>query len=83
MLPPTQLLIFCSAKSGTPLMQSNQQIRNDLSLKMLASEDSSGKTWLTYPNFHFFLGDFGAAKLSGRANALKLQEVAAVILLKF
>ncbi|MBO0757184.1 MAG: DUF302 domain-containing protein, partial [Bradyrhizobiaceae bacterium] len=49
-LPPTQLLIFGNAKAGTPLMQSNQQIGIDLPLKMLAWEDASGKTWLSYNN---------------------------------
>jgi uncharacterized protein (DUF302 family) len=47
-LAPTQLLIFGNAKAGTPLMQSNQQIGIDLPLKMLAWEDASGKTWLTF-----------------------------------
>lgn len=47
-LPPTQLLIFGTAKAGTPLMQSNQVIGIDLPLKMLAWEGASGKTWLTY-----------------------------------
>jgi uncharacterized protein (DUF302 family) len=47
-LAPTQLLIFGNAKAGTPLMQSNQRIGIDLPLKMLAWEDSAGKTWLTY-----------------------------------
>jgi uncharacterized protein (DUF302 family) len=41
-------LIFGSAKAGTPLMQSRQQIGIDLPLKMLAWEDASGKTWLSY-----------------------------------
>jgi uncharacterized protein (DUF302 family) len=47
-LRPTQLLIFGNARGGTPLMQSNQRIGIDLPLKMLAWEDESGKTWLTY-----------------------------------
>jgi uncharacterized protein (DUF302 family) len=47
-LRPTELLIFGSAKAGTPLMQSNQEIGIDLPLKALVWEDAAGKTWLTY-----------------------------------
>jgi uncharacterized protein (DUF302 family) len=47
-LRPTELLIFGSAKSGTPLMQSNQEIGIDLPLKALVWEDAAGKTWLSY-----------------------------------
>ena len=47
-LRPTELLIFGSAKSGTPLMQSIQAIGIDLPLKALVWEDADGKTWLTY-----------------------------------
>jgi len=47
-LAPTQLLIFGNARGGTPLMQAKQQVGIDLPLKMLAWQDGSGKTWLTY-----------------------------------
>jgi uncharacterized protein (DUF302 family) len=47
-LAPTEFLIFRSAKAGTPLMQSHQQIGIDLPIKMLGWEDSSGKSWLSY-----------------------------------
>jgi uncharacterized protein (DUF302 family) len=47
-LAPTLLLIFGNAKGGTPLMQANQQVGIDLPLKVLAWQDSAGKTWLTY-----------------------------------
>jgi uncharacterized protein (DUF302 family) len=47
-LRPTELLIFGSAKAGTPLMQSNQAIGIDLPLKALVWEDAAGKTWLSY-----------------------------------
>src|SRR5579863_8183902 len=49
-LRPTELLIFGSAKAGTPLMQSNQTIGIDLPLKALVWEDADGKTWLSYNN---------------------------------
>jgi len=44
---PTELLIFGSAKAGTPLMQSRQTIGIDLPLKALAWEDSTGAVWLS------------------------------------
>jgi uncharacterized protein (DUF302 family) len=47
-LRPTELLIFGSAKAGTPLIQSNQEIGIDLPLKALVWEDAAGKTWLSY-----------------------------------
>jgi uncharacterized protein (DUF302 family) len=46
-LGPTELLIFGSAKAGTPLMQSNQAIGIDLPLKALVWQDASGRTWLS------------------------------------
>ncbi|WP_237179964.1 DUF302 domain-containing protein [Rhodoplanes sp. Z2-YC6860] len=52
-LRPTELLIFGSAKAGTPLMQANQAIGIDLPLKALVYEDSSGRVWISYndPNW--------------------------------
>ena len=47
-LAPTLLLIFGNAKGGTPLMQANQKVGIDLPLKVLAWQDSAGKTWLSY-----------------------------------
>ena len=45
---PTQLLIFGSPKSGTPLMVASPSIALDLPLKALAWEDTDGKVWLSY-----------------------------------
>jgi len=47
-LRPTELLIFGSAKAGTPLMQANQQIGLDLPLKGLVWQDASGATFLSF-----------------------------------
>jgi uncharacterized protein (DUF302 family) len=47
-LRPTELLVFGSAKAGTPLMQANQTIGIDLPLKALVFEDAAGKVWLSY-----------------------------------
>jgi uncharacterized protein (DUF302 family) len=53
LLAPTLLLIFSNARGGTPLMQANQQVGIDLSLKMLAWQDSAGKAWLSYNDPHW------------------------------
>jgi uncharacterized protein (DUF302 family) len=47
-LRPTELLIFGSARGGTPLMQANQVVGIDLPLKALVYQDVAGKVWLTY-----------------------------------
>ena len=47
-LRPTELLIFGSAKGGTPLMQALQTTGIDLPLKALVYEDANGKVWLSY-----------------------------------
>jgi len=47
-LRPTEVLIFGSAKAGTPLMQASQTIGIDLPLKALIFEDAAGKVWLSY-----------------------------------
>jgi uncharacterized protein (DUF302 family) len=47
-LRPTELLVFGTAKAGTPLMQSIQTIGIDLPLKALVWQDASGTTWLSY-----------------------------------
>jgi uncharacterized protein (DUF302 family) len=47
-LLPTELLIFGSAKAGTPLMQANLAIGIDLPLKALVFKDADGKVWLCY-----------------------------------
>ena len=45
---PANLLIFGSPKSGTPLMVAAPSIALDLPLKILVSEDSQGKVWVSY-----------------------------------
>jgi uncharacterized protein (DUF302 family) len=47
-LRPTEVLIFGSARAGTPLMQAHQTIGIDLPLKALVWQDQSGGTWLSY-----------------------------------
>ena len=47
-LRPTELLVFGSAKAGTPPMQVDQAIGIDLPLKALVYQDADGKVWLSY-----------------------------------
>ena len=45
---PTQLLVFGSPKSGTPLMLAAPRLAIDLPLKALAWQDEKGQVWLSY-----------------------------------
>jgi uncharacterized protein (DUF302 family) len=47
-MPPTQLLIFGSPKSGTPLMIASPTLAIDLPLKALVWQDTEGTVWLSY-----------------------------------
>jgi uncharacterized protein (DUF302 family) len=55
-MPPTRLLIFGSPKAGTPLMLAAPSVAIDLPLKILVSEDTSGKVWVSY-NSPAYLGE--------------------------
>lgn len=45
---PTELLIFGSAKAGTPLMVDTPSVALDLPLKVLVTQDARGLTWYSY-----------------------------------
>ncbi len=45
---PTKLLIFGSPQAGTPVMLAAPTSAIDLPLKILVSEDSQGKVWVSY-----------------------------------
>ena len=47
-MPPTQLLIFGSPRSGTPLMLASPSVAIDLPLKALIWQEAGGKVWLSY-----------------------------------
>jgi len=47
-MPPTKLLIFGNPKGGTPVMLAAPSIAIDLPLKILVSEDSQKKVWVSY-----------------------------------
>jgi uncharacterized protein (DUF302 family) len=60
-LRPTNLLIFGSAKAGTPLMQSIQTIGIDLPLKALVWQDEAGETFLSYNDIAYIARRHGVA----------------------
>jgi uncharacterized protein (DUF302 family) len=47
-MQPTELLLFGSPKSGTPLMVASPTLAIDLPLKALVWQDVEGAVWLSY-----------------------------------
>ncbi len=47
-LPPTDVVIFGSPQSGTPLMQNSETIGLELPLKVLVRRQANGETILAY-----------------------------------
>ncbi len=64
-LRPTQVVIFGSPKSGTPLMQMSDTIGLDLPLKMLIRQDASGQTFLAYDDPAWLASRHGLAATAG------------------
>src|ERR1700760_3585257 len=52
-MPNTKLLIFGSPKAGTPVMLAAPSIAIDLPLKILVSEDSTGRTLISFNSIQF------------------------------
>jgi uncharacterized protein (DUF302 family) len=77
-LRPTELLVFGSARAGTPLMQSTQTIGIDLPLKALVWQDADGTTWLSYNDPNWLASRHDAA--AGHAPVLhSMKEVLAAL----
>ena len=53
---PTKLLIFGNPKAGTPLMLASPSAAIDLPLKILVTEDKSGKVWVSYNSAAYLQG---------------------------
>lgn len=49
-LRPTQVIMFGNPTAGTPLMNCEQSVAIDLPQKILISEDTDKKVWLSYNN---------------------------------
>lgn len=79
-LRPTVLLIFGSAKAGTPLMQSRQAMGIDLPLKALAWEDPAGDVWLSYNDPAWLAARHGLTNEGG--DAIKAMAAALAMLAK-
>jgi uncharacterized protein (DUF302 family) len=47
-MQPAHVLIFGTAKAGTPLMVASPLLALDLPLRVLVWEDSDGKVWVSY-----------------------------------
>jgi uncharacterized protein (DUF302 family) len=50
---PATLIIFGNPKAGTPLMQATPAIAIDFPLKILVSQDSEGKVWISYNSVEY------------------------------
>jgi uncharacterized protein (DUF302 family) len=59
---PTRLLIFGSPRAGTPLMIAAPTLAIDLPLKVLVSEDESGKVWMSYNSPEYLMDRHDLAK---------------------
>jgi uncharacterized protein (DUF302 family) len=78
-LRPTELLIFGSAKTGTPPMQSTQTLGIDLPLNALVWQDAAGTSWLSYNDPAFLAhrhGLDGADNTTVNAMAAALKAIA-------
>lgn len=73
-MPPTKLLIFGSAKAGTPLMLAAPSVAIDLPLKVLVRQDADGQTWVSYNDPEYLRQRHGFA-------AELVQNIAAVAVL--
>lgn len=58
-LRPTQLLIFGSARGGTPLMQVQQLLGMELPLRALVWQDQALRTWVSCPDVHWLAQRYG------------------------
>ena len=50
---PARLFIFGNPKAGTPLMLASPTLAIDFPLKVLVSEDASGKVWASYNSLEY------------------------------
>ena len=63
-MPNARVLIFGSAKSGTPLMLAAPEIALELPLRILVRERSDGRTDLVYIDPSRLAEDFGVGELT-------------------
>lgn len=58
-LRPSHVVLFGSARAGTPLMRTNRLVALDLPLRMLVSEDAVSRTWLSHPDPRWIAQRYG------------------------
>jgi uncharacterized protein (DUF302 family) len=77
-MQPAQLLILGSPAAGTPLMVAAPSTALDLPLKVLAWQDQSGRSWVSYnaPDYLQQRHGFPAALLPNIAGLEKLLQAA-------
>lgn len=61
-LRPTEVMIFGSAKAGTPFMACQQSVGIDLPLKALIWQDPAGQTWFGYNDPAWLASRHGAVE---------------------
>jgi uncharacterized protein (DUF302 family) len=52
-MTPAALIVFGNPKAGTPLMVASPSIAIDFPLKILVSQDSDGKVWVSYNSVEY------------------------------
>jgi uncharacterized protein (DUF302 family) len=77
-LPPTQVVMFGSPKSGTPLMQMSDTIGLQLPLKILVRQQANGETFLAYEDPAWIARRYGLAEAATPVVA-KMQAAMAAI----
>ena len=50
---PTAMIVFGNPKAGTPLMLASPTLAIDFPLKILVSQDDTGKVWLSYNSLDY------------------------------
>jgi len=50
---PASMIIFGNPKAGTPLMIASPTLAIDFPLKILVSQDSNGKVWVSYNSVEY------------------------------
>lgn len=77
-MPPTKLAIFGSPKAGTPLMLASPSIALDLPLKLLITEDTNGKVWVSWNAPDYLVARHGVPQ-ELVANIAVIEKLAAAI----
>lgn len=75
---PAHVVLFGSAKAGTPLMKINPLIALDLPLRMAVWDDTVSRTWLSYVSPEWIAGRYGLPDDAGAVVASMAEVLAAI-----